>query len=276
MINKIFSLFRNIKDSFGRIKKIGNGKNVVYTMGKVASSSVYECLDEGIQIHNLDGQLPSRNFSAIFTPYITRYLFEAIRWKIFNYFIAKKIKNLLNHNQKIRIFTSVRDPIARNLSAYFQNIDESHIKDLSDKELFAHFMAYSNHLLPLYWFESEFKQNLGISVYDYEFNKDKGFICFENENYEIMIVQTERLDSLSSEIGSFFKSHDPDFLSSTHAKENIGNNKWYASYYKRLKKIAYYDESFLNLVYESKYSKHFFSHDQIREFRRQWSKTTKS
>ena len=207
MNNKFLSLIKNLTDTTRRLRKMGDGSNIIYTMGKVASTSVYKSLDNAIQIHNLDGQLPARNFSAIFTPYLTRYLYESMRWKIFKFFIQKKINHLSNSEQKIRIFSSVRDPIARNLSAYFQNIDESHINGLSDKELFSHFMAFTNHLLPLYWFESEFEHNLGISVYDYEFDKDKGYVTFENGKYQIMIVQTEKLNSFLNLKIHFFLIH---------------------------------------------------------------------
>jgi predicted secreted protein len=39
------------------------------------------------------------------------------------------------------------------------------------------------------WFDKTFHPEVGINVYDYEFNYDKGYVVIESEEYQIILLK---------------------------------------------------------------------------------------
>lgn len=252
-----------------RYKKIGDGTVFVYTMGKVGSSAIYEGLSEAYQLHNFDGEIPAKYFSSRFTPYVRRYLFETLRWKLFHKKAYKRFEKAMRLGHKVKVISVVRDPVARNISAFFQNLDASQI--YSKEGLQHDFFALTNHMLPLEWFDLEFKRHLGVSVYDYKFDVDSGYSIIEQDNCEIMIVQLEKLNANADVIRRFIDDDKFDFAVSD-VQGNVSSVKWYKEYVQFLKENAVFPRAYLDLMYDSKYMRHFYSQSDIANLRAKWCK----
>lgn len=264
---RILNIFPFLKSNYLRYLKIGSGETLIYTMGKVGSSAIYENLNTCYQVHNLDNEAPFKYFSSRITPYLSRYVFESIRWKLF----YRKYTKARNKNNKIiKIISIVRDPIARNVSALFQNYDESQLK--TDDDCTQDFFAFVNHFLPLMWFDIELKKNIGIDVYVHPFDKEKGWQIIRNKQYELLIIQLEKLSELEALIGEFLKIKNFS-LERKGKGENISSEKWYGEYYNNLRKAIIFPKEYLDIMYESKYVKHFYTNDQINQFRNKWSES---
>ena len=53
------------------------------------------------------------------------------------------------------------------------------------------------------WFNVELKEPLGLDIYQYEFDKMRGYQIIEKDNIELLLIKLEKLDECSEVIGRF-------------------------------------------------------------------------
>lgn len=265
----IFSLSKNVLDTRRRLLKIGNGTVLIYTMGKVGSSSIAESLDMGHQLHTLDSEPPAKYFSSRFTPYIRRQAIETQRWRMLNKKIHSRLRENINHNKEIKIISLSRDPIERNVSAYFQNLDTTQLD--SHRYLSEEFMAYATHFVPLYWFDLEIKKYLNVDIFEFEFDSSAGYSIVQKDNISILLMQFEKLPTLSNYIAKFL-GLDEFNLISDKKQGNVSSAKWYYPGYLKLKNELSFPKEFIDYMYTSKYVKHFYNCNQIESMVKKWQK----
>lgn len=159
-----------------------------------------------------------------------------------------------------KYITIVKDPVARNLSSFMFDIrrfiSSYAWKDgLSNEFKYKYFIKLFRHDYILSWFDIEFKKNVGLDIYKYKFDSKKGYQIIDN----VLIIQSERLSKL-------FPKASKEFLNfPINVKDKERN---YIPKYFEIAK--YLEESYLNEVYSSKYVKHFYNEEQIKEFKRLW------
>jgi hypothetical protein len=120
--------------------------------------------------------------------------------------LSEKIK-LKSH--KAKIITLVREPVGRNVSAFFQNYKRFTGSGFHDSyfeavDLINMFFKNYNHEVPLSWFDIEIKETLDIDVYDYTFPKEKGFLAIQKGNIELLILKMEMSDAIKQKVISEF------------------------------------------------------------------------
>lgn len=207
-------------------------------------------------------------------------------------------------NKKIKIITSVREPIARDLSGFFQGSDlelwpfsamnnhlilwygdyhKNNVK-LDDKELKRRMPRWEGNLNDTFckaariicenkldeftWFDYEIKQLFDIDVYQYPFDKKKGYTIIKKNNTEILILKLEQLLYLENVI-SVFAGNSEIYLSN----RNEGQNKLYSYTYKELKNKIRLDREYFEYYYGNNDKlKHFYSDDEINEMKAYWEK----
>lgn len=210
----------------------------IYQMGKVGSTSFARAVD-GIQVHWLD---PESWFYSL-RGGRNRHLLASIRMRLC----------LRPHD---KIITAVREPIARNLSAFMQNHrSRGWSPDLET------FLAKFRHREPLDWFDREVRRYLGIDVYAHDFDCDLGW---QNIDDRLLIVKAEIPDAVKSGAIEQFLGRNI----SLH-RQNIGDNKDYSGDYNKLKN-ARLPEQYVEEMLGSKYAKHFYSDDQLAKIRQKW------
>ena len=187
---------------------------------------------------------------------------------------------------KWKVITLTRDPIARNISAFFENLEitvldsgqkfqiQSDIWDIEPrviephniKELFRLFFDRFYHFDPMEFFDKEINGTFGIDVYSTEFPADKGYKIYTDEIADTLLIRMENLNQCVTEaLGSFLGIKTIQLFN-----ENISNQKHYASLYRQFKDTIVLPVDYVQQMYDSRYMSHFYSHDEIKRFRSHW------
>ncbi len=235
---------------------------VVYTMGKVASSSTSKAiLAAGLNcfdIHNMNHE---------------KILGTAQSWIKKGKFPPPNICVSMAHRDRLLIkknrclyISLVRDPIARNLSAFFQNLHQmdDEVKNETDPDrLAAVFIETYQHDLPLQWFDREYKTELGIDVYSWPFDRGKKYT--QNESANTTLFRIDCADAVKSQVLSNALGRQI-----TVGRLNVGSNKGYSTMYEKIKNLVSFPTGFLDQMYDSKFVRHFWLPNEIEDMKNNW------
>lgn len=277
---KLFGLIKLIIEAFFKKKQ----PVLIYSMGKVGTTSIHHLLKKNLpqypvyHLHTLrqdriknEAMVYRKNFSRIHT--IHDHLLNSM-------FLRQQLKFKKINTNKWKITTLVRDPIARNISAFFQTLnlhsidnnfynriqsggDKNLINDMKD-----YFINKLDHNNVLKWFDREIKTVFGIDVLEYEFPYDKGFKIYYGKNADLLLIRLEDLDKCASQAFSEFL----DVGNIELEKKQNSNSKYYSTTYKTFKDTVSLPEPFLDSLYFSVFTKNFYSEEEISKFREQWHK----
>lgn len=176
-------------------KKIKNDTNIylIYTMGKVGSSSIY---------HSLKKQKP---YSEIYhVHFLSKNYLDNIlpkEHKIFHSSIPKgrDILSAINQRPKsrIKIITLTREPVGRSISELLQNWKHIYddIESVPHDELKKHIES-KPYNYTLEWFDKEFKEYLNFDIYQHKFDKEKGYETYKHGRFDILCIKLEKLNSV--------------------------------------------------------------------------------
>ena len=220
----------------------------VFQMGKVASTSIYKSL----QTH-YEG------------PVFHAHSFEPFHG-------SPEIRALHRYHQAqnpIKIISLIREPVTRNISAFFQNfkrdtgrtIEESNLSAIELKRMF---LNNYPHEIPLVWFDNNIQKHFGIDVYSRPFPQS-GHDTFSQDGIELLVMRHDLDDSVKEALVQDFAGLQDFCLES----ENVGAEKRYAELYELLKQVKL-PLQHLHYLASSKYMHHFFK-DDMREILCTWS-----
>jgi hypothetical protein len=224
-------------------------------MGKVASQSVCSglnkvCKQAVIHAHVIGPNYPQGEVQELY-----RYLKSS------------------NPPQKINLITLVRDPIARNISAFFQNLEEHLGEDpnqanLSPDDLRQCFLEKFPHEQPLTWMENSIEYNFGIDVYEKPF-PEEGYTTFEKNGTRLLVMRCELSDEVKSRCVKEFLGL-PEFEVS---RVNVSSDKNYSELYREFKTHVRLPKEYVDRFCDSKMFRHFYSNEVIEETRKRWSES---
>jgi len=159
---------------------------------------------------------------------------------------------IASRDEKFFIVTIVREPLARNLSAWksFFNCRTNFAKEFDHDKI-------------LNWFDNEIKHYIGVDVFNYPFdNIAKWMIIRENRTYPILILRTEDIDSTAeTALKAFIPFRQRD-------KKIRPEHKAVSEPYD----IPPLPKSLVDKMLQSKYCRHFYSDDEIEGFYRKYEK----
>jgi len=252
-----------------------DGPILVYNMGKVGSRSIYETLADmkiGVPLYhahvldNLDNMANSirKRFS---NPINSLAVIKQ----------GKELRQLIDGNleQRWYLITPVREPIARNVSRFFHSIEEV-IPDIrqqleaghiSVNDLFDAYLKKWEHSSAINWFDWQFKPVFNIDVYSKPFPANKGFDIMHNGRFSVLLIRLENLDSCAEQALHEFLGLPNLKLK----KSNLGVEKWYKELYRQFTSQIQLPNEYLDEMYNSKYSQHFYSPEEIKSFRSKWT-----
>lgn len=206
---------------------------MIYQMGKVGSSSVYQSLKKYgchpvFHVHRLN----PKNIEAVSRDHLRRSgrsKDERLGLFLYEHIFLQKIP--------VNIITLIREPIARNISAFFQNFElfmgEKYHCSADVDDLISRFLAEYNHDVPLKWFDDELQAVSGVDVYKYPFPKKEGISHIEEGHCRILILKLEIDDDCKEKALTNFLKIKKEF----HLEnKNIGAAKKYASIYSKFLK----------------------------------------
>lgn len=230
---------------------------ILYQMGKVGSSTLKESLKhQNIKPLHIHRYYFKNNEKPIG---LRRFIHKVKSNIIFNRFIR---------NKRVKVITFYRDPLARNISSFFQNLDvyfsKTELETLSFEILERKFIGASNlHKSPNNWFDIEFNKKLRVDIFKNPFDKEKGFGIFKKNNIDFFVCTTNKINSLEKEFGRFLEIEDFKIIN-----KNIGSKKWYNHLYKEFKEKYKPSATMLDSLYNSKTIRHFYSEEDIVKFKK--------
>ncbi len=221
-------------------------------MGKVASSSIYYSL----------------RFCYI-GPVIHGHAFGP-RSKHF------EIRRLYKYFQKgghLKVITLVREPVSRNISAFFQNFKRFTGKEVYEWDqhlidLKAIFIENFHHDGPLIWFDKKIKKVFGIDIYEDEFPAE-GYTSMKNGSVEILAIKHDLPNELKEKIISEFIGIKKFKINDT----NAGSDKVYKDLYSAFKQEVKLPKPLLDHLTNSTYFNYFFN-DMREKVYSKWCETT--
>lgn len=237
---------------------------LIFTMGKVGSLSIYSSLKKKMwkhavfHIHTLDNeevlyqykqlkekkQLPdSRNPIPLLNKYLSK--------------------------RKVKIITLVRDPIERNISAFFDAFEflagtkeEDYSGNIEDLEQIYHKTFF--HEYPLNWFQNQFHKGSGIDIFKHTFSIQEGYDFIENNNTSVLLLRSDLENSKKERIIGEFCAVDCFQIKNT----NVNSRDLYFEFKNGMK----FSKDYLEEIYNSYWAFHFFSEEERTQAIKKWVK----
>lgn len=254
------------------ICKIGEGDILLFQPGKVASSSVkYNLMKEGCvayHVHHLG--------------FPENILHDEWREK------WEKVLGGLR-SKKIKVISGVREPISRDISALFQPFIEDNKSRRGDwifetGDIYKGFEQYTDIIMhcnyepwpngvpevwgdEFLWFDKEIKALWGIDIYQYPFDKKKGYTVIHSEKVDIFLYKSEKLNEVSDKLYQFALGRSVlQFVS-----ENKTEFSWRNEAYQEFKRNVVLNPDYVDHYYkDNKRMNHFYTEEEKKIFLKRW------
>ena len=239
---------------------------IVHQMGKVGSRSIEVTLKDAFPNH-----------TVFHTHYLNR---DRLARRLeqgpdFELLMSRLLSERIysGRTEGMKIVTAIREPIGRNLSAFFQNLEsfldgsvEGEGKPPNVEAVVQTFVEQYPHRLPLTWLDEEIRDVFGVDLYERPFAPSKGYEIYEGDGVEILLVRVDDLSRVASTaFGEFFGREGIELRNA-----NVGVNKRYSELYKRVDMGIVVPRDLVDVAYSSRYSTHFWSEEEIDGFRKRW------
>jgi FkbM family methyltransferase len=164
------------------------------------------------------------------------------------------------HYLKWKIIAGVRDPLSNALSSAFERCGNK-IRLTDHLQMIFPLLEYS-----LTYFDRQYRDSLGIDIFDYEFDRKKRYSIVKTADLEILLYRFEDLPEIFPDaIEDFLGIPRLDLL-----QANAPEGKTYAAQYEQMKEQLQVDKAVLDKVYSSRLATHFYTEKEIDAFYRSW------
>lgn len=263
----------------------GKRKILIYSMGKVGSSTLVKSfyqlnLNQRFSIYRVhylsdEGINHLRVVNKKLTESLHDFPYDGRNQILLSRFLSNQISRSKSIDPKFKIITLIREPVALNISDYFQNYNYFIPKAKPDQDqnkyiemLIEHFLKEYPHNLPLMWFDVELKKVFNIDVFSTSFPKSKGYKIYKQGLAEILIIKLEYLNQCAKQAFKEFLGVD-DWRA---VNANEAKNKNYKTVYKDFIEKVCIPKQYIDKMYQSQYAQHFYSKDEIDFFYGKWLK----
>lgn len=252
------------------VMRSGKTPVVIYQMGKVASKTIDATLSnvtavQVFHVHLADPQNIQRRWDLQ-----ERHLGRTNA--LVNWNRSQAIyKYVLNSSREVKIITLIREPIGRNISAYYQGLDSlTGIKRAHERApmstLISTFLTEYPHRNALTWFDDEFRTTTGIDVYAQPFPRETGYQRIKQGHFDVLIMRHDLDDQLKATcIRELLDLPQLDIV-----QDNRADDKEYRDSYRAFQKAIHLSKEYIEEMLGSKYSLHFFSDTERQRLRDKW------
>lgn len=251
------------------LKASGLDPLLVFTMAKVGSSSVYNSVKKASEIpafhiHTLNEREVRDDHQLCFdcgiypnsrspVPFIRRDIFE--------------------RNRPYKVISLFRNPIDRNLSAFFDAFRLMMGMAATDYEgtmedLVNAFYDRFNHDYPIRWYQQQFLYGVGVNVYEHSFDTTAGYSVIEEGHCSVLLMNSAVDDTLKSSLIADFLNLPSFQLNNA----NIRAASKEAKLYHQFKSHISLDEAYLGRMLDNQYFEHFFSKEDKAQTLQKWLK----
>ncbi|MBD5510993.1 MAG: hypothetical protein HDR08_07050 [Lachnospiraceae bacterium] len=187
-------------------------------------------------------------------------------------YVKKYHLNVLKE-KKIKIITSVREPIARNYSMIFQAIKNWGPYPLVRKSNgnFAQgvidYLEYCSSST-WDWFEDEIKEVFGIDIFRYPFDKENGYCIIKTDKVEIFLYRLESSRKLGKALGEFLGAEKSIDMLTFHE----ASKEEYRFVYAQLKNEIQIPDAVISQYYDNDKMRHFYTEEEITDLKNKWKR----
>jgi hypothetical protein len=238
-------------------------------MGKVGSTSLKACLSQTwpgltVQTHNI-----LTDIEPVLSRPRRAFEFNQIERKEGVRLVYDKV---IRNGGPTFIISPFREPIGRNISAFFQNFErytgvKHRASTFSIDELIDIFLRTNHHEIPVTWFDEHFKPIFALDVYDYKFPSN-GVQAIEHKNTKVLLMQCELPNSTKEAAVREFLNL-PSF---TLSDSNIGSEKEYAETYRSFREAFIAPDWYIRDMYETRFFTHFYDEIHRHNCIKKWKK----
>lgn len=223
---------------------------MVYTAGKVGSSTMSDSLRKA--------NLSCIQVESFFYP--EHQLDKGIQ-DVWGGYCLEKIK------KGIKIITIVREPIARGISVFMQLLMYSLVENDRSMQYQIVEGCLRHNTYPFeYFFDQELARVTGIDVFQYPFDREKGYGVIKENNFEVLLLTLEKLKSNKQVIQEFVGKPEFEFVSA-----NVGGEKAYKHIYADVKKNLKIPYEIIEEIYlNNTRLHHFYTPEDIAGFQKKW------
>ena len=170
----------------------------------------------------------------------------------------------------MKVITPIREPIGRNISAFFQNFERfTGVKfeesQHSMEELTQFFFDNVGHSFPITFFDNHIHKHFDIDVYATPFPKEN-YALYEKGDITLLVLKYDLDGALKNQIIGDFIGNKSFRI---EENRNVSAKKPYASAYVEMQKRSL-PKWYLDKMLNNKYMQHFYEKD-IEQLRNKWS-----
>lgn len=250
---------------------------LVLQMGKVASQAVVRSLEgahvPACQVHFVSERRLAEAEAAYRGTWDRRQAGKALHvWQ--GQWVRRRLRR--RPDLRWRIITLVRDPVARNVSSFFQVAEHRHGQDLSLVESRADdpvaevrrlfLEVYQDHDLPLGWLDEELTDTFGVDPYATVFPRADGFVLHRGRRADVLLIRYEDLERVFSRAVEALLGLPGVSL----ARANVSREKDYGAVYATVDQQLTLPRDYLDRMYGSRYAQHFYGQQERVRMRARW------
>jgi hypothetical protein len=275
--------YRFERAAFRRATPRGERRVVVYTRGKSGSESILRSLedaDPSLRVHHVHTLSPPRvarmmrEYGESFPvkPMVPRHLLEtdAVRREL----------EAGGETERFRVVTTIRDPVAREVSSFFQVMPRRVPEDVYGEwiadperpglleELEKRFVAEARVRSGLDWFAEEMEPVFGVDVFAAPFPRGAGYAIYTGARADVLLIRVEDLSRVAAAAFREFLGMEDFRLE----RANVAEDKEYDALYRAFLARARLPVSFLDEMYGARLARHFYSEAEIAGFRAAWER----
>jgi hypothetical protein len=188
------------------------------------------------------------------------------------FYVEMIYKSYVQPKRRLKVITLVREPVANNVSMFFQLLHRYMGLDVEPSEcdtdeMIAVFIEKYMHWRPLTWLDAEVKTHFGIDIFQHSFPIEKGYTTISRENVSLLVLRCELDDRAKARaIADFLELDEFEIV-----RSNVRNEKPEAQKYEEFKRQISMPPALLDRMYDSKFARHFYSREERAFFRERWS-----
>jgi hypothetical protein len=275
----------------GRVhRSYSKGPILLLQMGKVGSKSVQaglEALDLDRAIYH--AHFLSRERTALTEKQRRKFFrtdqYNYLRRPWLNQFLLRAFQDR-DDQRKWKLITLTREPVGRNISAFFENLEvkpgavageyeihsdyyniEPTTVTVRDTDVLTQlFVERATHDSPLKFFDREIRDIFGIDVFAEKFSPEKGYGIYHSDRADLLVMRLESLAGCAERALHEYLGIESFKI----VNRNIGAKKVYAPLYDAFKRGVVIDSGYANTLYDSQFMQTFYSSEEIAAAKSKW------
>jgi hypothetical protein len=238
----------------------------IYQMGKVGSTTLEHALPNSVHIHNFYSKNhPCQTRLKGLAGFGWRYYIKRLQQES-ELAVMRLAFRMRKHT---KIITLVREPLGRNVSMFFHdldcylfalytNCDRTAFPPVATRSqdpavLQEAFEKHYVHNYPLTWFDDELKRMTGVDIYAQPFDHQTRVAQFHNGRFSILCLDIAVLSQSEKQLSEFLGK------AVRLERANDAQKKWYAALYQQFKHDYRPSAELVKRMKNNKYYQHFFA-----------------